>query len=809
MFYTFAEELDSTNFKIVDITTQGGGITESINPFDHLYDTSQSGLVSYWPMDETNGTTVEDVKDNNNGTASGTTIVDGKYRKARSFDGVDDYVDLGTSEVFNPSVLTFSAWVYIDTTDDGENWGRIIDLGGTVGADLRWLTDTDQFNSRVDLVSNGTKFPSSATISTGWHHVVLRVSDTSMQYYVDGAVSGSAINYTSDTITYDSTQGYIGGLGTVNNIKAKIDEVLIFNTALTQTQINTLYNTSRPVSRYSTLLSVSDIVVDPRLYSTNYKTGSDPASAFRPAVSTVSCFETTTDGYSNCTTGPSELSTGGMVALCGGTGCYDRARFEIGDAPYQYDTSQSGLVSYWPMDETSGTTVEDVKSNNNGTASGTTIVDGKYRKARSFNGSSDYIEVPDNTSLDVTGNLTIGAWIYPTNIAKGRQGIVFKHYNNEYEVIMEPNGKISFYHGDGTWEEINEPAGMVVTQNQWNHIAISRNTSDTKIRFYLNGDYIGDDIYTDTPLASTNVVTIGVRKGTSYYFQGLIDEVLIYNTALTQTQINTLYNTSRPVSNPSDTLYAIQISTDNFVSDIRYIDGSTNEPKNSVTLNDFRTKSQWESETFNILGLQEGTQYYLRIIALHGDFTQTEEGPEETTTTAVTSSSFDIDIAGTGGTTTETDPPFTVTFTGANSLLAGAGTVTADNLIWMDAETNGSGGFAIVQKGENGGLYSTTHSVQIDSVTGDLDSLGEGFGLQSYHVDYNTTSIGDISVMTNYSGSIANVGIVDTDWNKVYDANGPIIDGRMALYIKARAGTDKEGATDYNETITFVFVPRY
>jgi hypothetical protein len=349
-------------------------------------------------------------------------------------------------------------------------------------------------------------------------------------------------------------------------------------------------------TNYSTLLSVSDIVADPRLYSTNYKMTGDPASAFRPAVPTVSCFETTTDGYSNCTTGPSELSTGGMVALCGGTGCYDRARFEI-------------------------------------------------------------------------------------------------------------------------------------------------NTND----------------------------------------------------------------------NPSDTLYAIQISTDNFASDIKYIDGSTYEPESysSHNINDFRTKTQWETETFNVLGLAEGTQYYLRIIALHGDFTQTEEGPEETATTATTSSSFDIDIAGTGGTTTETDPPFTITFTGENSLLAGAGTVTADNLIWMDAETNGSGGFAIVQKGENAGLYSTTHSVQIDSVTGDLDSLGEGFGLQSYYVDYNTTSIGDISVMTNYNGSIANVGIVDTDWNKVYDANGPIIDGRMALYIKARAGTDKEGATDYNETITFVFVPRY
>jgi len=350
-------------------------------------------------------------------------------------------------------------------------------------------------------------------------------------------------------------------------------------------------------TNYLTLNTIGETITDPSLYSTNYKTTADPASAFRPAVAEVSCFETTTDGYSNCTTGPPELVAGGMVAVCGEGGCYNKARFEI-------------------------------------------------------------------------------------------------------------------------------------------------DTND----------------------------------------------------------------------NPSDTLYAVQISEDNFSSDIRYIDASTYEPEeySSHNINDFRTKIQWETDTFNVLGLTEGTQYYLRIIALHGDFTQTEEGPDATATTAGTSSTFDIDIAGTGGYTDETDPPFNITFTGDNSLLAGAGAVTADNLIWIDAETNGFGGFAVVQKGDNGGLYSSTLTAQIDSVTGDLDSLSEGFGLQSYYIDYDTSDgLGDISAMTNYSGSGSNVGIVDTDWNKIYDADGPIVDGRMALYIMARASTDKQGASDYDETITFIFVPRY
>jgi len=346
---------------------------------------------------------------------------------------------------------------------------------------------------------------------------------------------------------------------------------------------------------FSTLMTINDAVVDPSLYSTNYKLYGDPADAFRPAVPTVSCFEATTNGSSSCTTGPGELPSGGMVALCGSGGCYDKARFEI-------------------------------------------------------------------------------------------------------------------------------------------------NTND----------------------------------------------------------------------NPADTLYAVEISTDSFVADSKYIDGSTNEPKSDLTLNDFRTKTAWESDTFNILGLQESTEYDLRIIALHGDFTQTEEGPPATATTGQALCSFDLDIADETGTTAETDPPFNITFTGDNALLAGAGTVFADNLVWMDAETNGSGGFAIVQRGENGGLYSTTLAAQINSVTGDLDALTEGFGLQSYYIDHATgTGLGTITAETNYSGSVSNVGIVDTDWNKVYDSSGPTVTGRMALYVMARAGSDKQGATDYQESISFILVPRY
>jgi len=512
-----------------------------------------------------------------------------------------------------------------------------------------------------------------------------------------------------------------------------------------------------------------------------------------------------------------------MVALCGSSGCYDRARFEIGDSPYQYDTSQSGLVSYWPMDETTGSTVTDVSSSNDGTATGTTIVDGKYRKARSFNGSSDYINAGKDSTLDLTSTGSISVWAkpnrsYPSDDTNTKyRGIIAKTSSGGSTGLSywidwrgtNTSRTLRARIGDGTNSQ-----GVEINNfdfgGSWVHIVYTFDGSNHNL--YINGDLTNSPV---TQTINAQILDQDLHIGrafnsSSYTWDGLIDEVLIYNTALTQTQVDALYSSSRPSTNPSDTLYAVEISTDNFISDIKYIDGSTNEPKNDLTINDFRTKTTWEAETFNILGLQEGTEYSIRIIALHGDFTQTEEGPPASATTGGASSSFDIDIANNSGYTVETDPPFNITFTGENALLAGAGSVIADNLVWMDAETNGSGGFAIVQRGQNGGLYSSTLSTQINSVNGNLDSLSEGFGLQNYYIDYATgTGLGTITAETNYSGSASNVGIVDTDWNKVYDSNGPTVSGRMALYLMARASSDKQGATDYEESITFILVPRY
>jgi hypothetical protein len=351
-------------------------------------------------------------------------------------------------------------------------------------------------------------------------------------------------------------------------------------------------------TNYSLISNTGQISADPRNYSTSYRINQGPSEAFVAAQPTVKCFETTTNGTTNCTSGPTELLNGGMVAICGATGCYNKARFEI----------------------------------------------------------------------------------------------------EEY-------------------------------------------------------------------------------------------------------------------TNPSDTLYTIQISEDNFASDIRCISGSTFMPTSlsNCDINDFRTKEYWENEVFNIKGLDSSTQYYIRISALHGDFTQSDYSSTASATTSLGFVEFDIDIATNSGYTVESSPPYSVSFSGDDKLIPGAGAVTAPNLVWLDLLTNAEGGVAIINEGENGGLYSPTTTETIISSNLDLDgSLAEGFGLQNYYIDYSSsTYLGTITATTNYSGSGNGVGEVLTDPRKVYDASGPINSGRMGLYLKARAAVDRSPATDYSEFITFVSVGRY
>ena len=205
-----------------------------------------------------------------------------------------------------------------------------------------------------------------------------------------------------------------------------------------------------------------------------------------------------------------------------------------------------GLVAHWKFDEQNNSQIFDssgygARADMISMDSVNDWVSGKAGNALDFDGINDFAEASSSEAHQVNGDLTITFWIYPTNIAKGQQDIISKDPSAEFEVFMKSTGALAFRHGDGAAPEIiNEPASWSLAQNSWTHVTLVRDVSAGELNFYINGTNIGSATYTTAIATSTSDIRIGHRSGTSFYFQGQLDDLRIYNRALASTDVAAL-----------------------------------------------------------------------------------------------------------------------------------------------------------------------------------------------------------------------------------------------------------------------------
>jgi hypothetical protein len=214
-----------------------------------------------------------------------------------------------------------------------------------------------------------------------------------------------------------------------------------------------------------------------------------------------------------------------------------------------------GLVAAYGFDENAGMTVSDASGNSNqGTVSGATWVAGKYGSSLRFNGTSALVTVPDSNSLDVATAFTIQAWVYPTASNNWRT-VVMKDAPSglAYAIYSHNNGnRPAGYIRTGTDVAVNGSAALAL--NTWSHVALIYNGST--LRLYVNGVQRGSRTTTGAVPATAGNLTIGGNMAWGEYFAGSIDEVRIYNRALSVTEITTDMNTPVTPSGPSITMTA-------------------------------------------------------------------------------------------------------------------------------------------------------------------------------------------------------------------------------------------------------------
>lgn len=216
-----------------------------------------------------------------------------------------------------------------------------------------------------------------------------------------------------------------------------------------------------------------------------------------------------------------------------------------------YQGTVNQPVAHWKTDEsvwtgTAGEVIDSSGNNNNGTAmGGATTTGGKYGYAGSFNGSGAYIETTNNTSLQVTNGFTLSVWIYPTSVNTYYQ-IVSKFGtsgNWAYQMGLAPVGNLrTDISGDGATYQGLVTSSSPVATNTWSYVAFTFKSG--QVVFYVNGFQIYSLTSSVTSIfnSGNTKVNIGRDPVGIQYFPGLIDDVRIYNYALTQSEIQNVMN---------------------------------------------------------------------------------------------------------------------------------------------------------------------------------------------------------------------------------------------------------------------------
>ncbi len=222
-----------------------------------------------------------------------------------------------------------------------------------------------------------------------------------------------------------------------------------------------------------------------------------------------------------------------------------------------------GVVGYWPFDSgtINGNTVQDVIGQNNGELNGNpNVVTGKVDKALEFNGEN-FVIIPGTDTLDFNGaeEMTVAAWVNAAEdspvigVVAGCCGNIVaqrdlnswalrfdgRNAGQEYEFITMPS-----------WQGDSGFGIAFFAKNEWHHIVAI--VDGNKKYLYADGK-LENDIDYNGPMQSEGIETV-IGKASDGGFIGLIDEVVIYDRALTENEVMQLYTAEGLPVQPKDKL---------------------------------------------------------------------------------------------------------------------------------------------------------------------------------------------------------------------------------------------------------------
>ena len=214
--------------------------------------------------------------------------------------------------------------------------------------------------------------------------------------------------------------------------------------------------------------------------------------------------------------------------------------------PNSFAVLDDQLVLYLSFDEGKDQTAKDAsKHKNNGTLHEAGWDKGKYGNAVKLTGDKGgWVEVPDSASLDITDEITIAHWVYPTKFTNEWNRIVVKTWKGDTAPWMvygtyqvgDGNGKTGFIASVDKGTALSGTTDEQLKVDTWTHMAATYDGKAVKI--YYNGELKMEA--KGSGKMDTNDVPVSIGRnseGNREHYAGLIDEVAIWNKALTPAQI--------------------------------------------------------------------------------------------------------------------------------------------------------------------------------------------------------------------------------------------------------------------------------
>jgi hypothetical protein len=514
------------------------------------------GLVAAYSFNEGTGNLVADASGNGNtGTiANAVWTTAGKYGNALHFNGTNAWVSVNDASNLDLQIgMTLEAWV---------NPSSIPPNGCSPSGTCSWMDvihkDSDRYyieasSNQAQVPEAGGIFQSGKHVVFGpsvlplntWTHLALTYDSTMIRFYINGLLVASSPE--TSPITTSTNPLFIGGDQTMGQFfDGLIDEVRIYNLALTQAQIQADMNTP-----------IGTIDTQPPTVPTNLT--ANGVSGVQINLSwTASTDDVAVTGY--------------FVERCPGSGCSDSSFVQIAaptgttysdmglaaNTTYSYRVratdaagflspysnvatattmaGTSGLVAAYSFGEGAGSIVTDASGNGNaGTIVNAVWTTGKYGSALYFNGTNAGVMINDAVSLHLTTAMTLEAWVNPSAVNSGWMDVIYKGNDNYFLEATSPSGGVPGGGGTLGGAGVVTFGAFALPANTWSHLATTYDGAT--LRLYVNGVQVSSLAQTGNILTSANPLQIGGDSIFGQYFQGAIDEVRIYNLALTQAQI--------------------------------------------------------------------------------------------------------------------------------------------------------------------------------------------------------------------------------------------------------------------------------